>query len=162
MFFANCKTVNEIKQEYRRLCFIHHPDIGGDTATMQRLNDEYHEALRNVDGQTSQGSDNRPHVYRYNEAVEQAVMDKVNELLALRLTDVEIMLVGIWVWVSGDTRPVKDQLKAVGLGWHGKRKMWCWHPKEYRSRYNGKASFGDICNVYGVAKFENEKQAQIG
>ena len=40
MFFTNYKTVNEIKAEYRRLCFIHHPDIGGNGRTMQEVNDE--------------------------------------------------------------------------------------------------------------------------
>ena len=38
MFFDQLSTVAQIKTEYRRLCFLHHPDIGGDTATMQQVN----------------------------------------------------------------------------------------------------------------------------
>ena len=41
--FTNCRTLDELKKEYRRLAMIHHPDHGGDTATMQAINGEYHE-----------------------------------------------------------------------------------------------------------------------
>lgn len=40
-YFANCKTLDELKKEFRRLCMIHHPDRGGDTATMAAINAEY-------------------------------------------------------------------------------------------------------------------------
>lgn len=40
-FFTNCATLDELKKEYRRLAMIHHPDHGGDTATMQAINAEY-------------------------------------------------------------------------------------------------------------------------
>ena len=31
-FFTDCKTLDELKAEYRRLIKIHHPDRGGDVA----------------------------------------------------------------------------------------------------------------------------------
>lgn len=40
-YFTICKTLDELKKEYRRLAMIHHPDVGGDTATMQAINAEY-------------------------------------------------------------------------------------------------------------------------
>lgn len=40
-YFANCTTLESLKHEYRRLCMIHHPDRGGDTATMAAINEEY-------------------------------------------------------------------------------------------------------------------------
>ena len=43
-YFTNCRTLDELKKEFRRLCMIHHPDRGGDTATMAVINAEY-EAL---------------------------------------------------------------------------------------------------------------------
>ena len=30
-YFTNCKNLDELKKEYRRLAMIHHPDRGGDT-----------------------------------------------------------------------------------------------------------------------------------
>lgn len=40
-YFMNCKTLDDLKREYRRLAMIHHPDVGGDVETMQAINAEY-------------------------------------------------------------------------------------------------------------------------
>lgn len=40
-YFENCHTLEDLKAEYRRLVKLHHPDCGGDTATMQAINDEH-------------------------------------------------------------------------------------------------------------------------
>lgn len=40
-YFMNCKTLDELKREYRRLAMIHHPDVGGEVETMQAINAEY-------------------------------------------------------------------------------------------------------------------------
>lgn len=42
-YFANCRTLDELEKEFRKLCMIHHPDRGGDTATMAAINAEYEE-----------------------------------------------------------------------------------------------------------------------
>lgn len=56
MYFTECKTLDELKREYRRLAMIHHPDVGGDTATMQAINAEFDARfplLRMVHNQTA-------------------------------------------------------------------------------------------------------------
>lgn len=40
-YFKDGLSVEELKQEYRTLAKKHHPDLGGDTATMQEINSEY-------------------------------------------------------------------------------------------------------------------------
>lgn len=40
-FFNDCRTLDELKKSYRRAAMLHHPDRGGDTRTMQEINDEY-------------------------------------------------------------------------------------------------------------------------
>ena len=40
-YFADCKTLDELRIAYRKLAAIHHPDIGGDVATMQAINAEH-------------------------------------------------------------------------------------------------------------------------
>jgi preprotein translocase subunit Sec63 len=40
-FFKNCTSLDEVKKRYKELALKHHPDRGGDTATMQKINAEY-------------------------------------------------------------------------------------------------------------------------
>ena len=40
-YFSNIATLDDLKKEFRRLAMLHHPDRGGDTATMQAINAEY-------------------------------------------------------------------------------------------------------------------------
>ena len=40
-YFIECKTLDELKKEYRRLAMIHHPDVGGTVEAMQAINAEF-------------------------------------------------------------------------------------------------------------------------
>lgn len=40
-YFSKVKTEAEAQQQYRTLVLLHHPDCGGDTATMQEINAEW-------------------------------------------------------------------------------------------------------------------------
>ncbi len=161
MYFQNCTSVNQIKDEYRKLCFIHHPDIGGDVEVMKIVNIQYHEALAAAHGQSSKGTDQKDHTYYYNQDIEQVIIDKINILVGLQMAGVNILLVGTWIWVDGDTRPHKEELKAAGLRWNGKRSKWFWSPPGSRKRrYNSKADFSDLCNNYGVSNHTSKAQSK--
>ncbi len=154
--FKTLRTVKEVKSLYRELAMKHHPDRGGDTATMQEVNRFYHEALKRCDRQQEMGTDGREHTYHYNENVEQSIMDKISEILALRLDGVDVWLVGSWVWLQGNTRPHREALKAIECLWHGQRQMWYWKPYAGKTRYNKNASFGDLAATYGARIFHQE------
>ena len=164
MFFDTVYQVNDIKSLYRDLAFQYHPDRNPAAdfekfnRLMQQVNAEYHEALKSADRQTAKGEDGKDHTYYYNQEREQAVVDKIAELIKLQMDGVDIWLVGTWVWVEGNTRPYKDQLGKDGLGlsWHSKRKMWYFRTAQYRTQYSG-ADFDTLKTMYGAEKYENER-----
>lgn len=41
LVFNNCKNLDELKKAYKAAAMKNHPDMGGDTATMQAINAEY-------------------------------------------------------------------------------------------------------------------------
>lgn len=152
-YFSNFSTVEQIKAEYRRLAMLHHPDRGGDTATMQTINRQYTEALKQCDGQHSKDDAGQPHIYRYNAVREQEVMDTLHAILRVKM-DAEVWLIGCWIWIMGDTRPVKDQLKALGCLWHSKRAAWYWRTAEQgKWRSHSQLGFDGLAEKYGAKEF---------
>ena len=95
-FFKEVKTIEELKAQYKKLAFAHHPDRGGNTADMQQINNEYDEILKRVknihataDGKT------------YTKADERAdVPDNFREIInAIISFNCRIELCGSWLWV---------------------------------------------------------------
>mgnify|MGYP001554708393 CR=1 FL=1 len=155
-YFDDCNTVEEIKAKYRTLARENHPDLGGDTETMQRINAAYEAALKSIDGQETIGSDGKKHRYQYNEEVERAIMKKVSELL--KIDGIEIYVIGTWIWIMGNTKPVKDELKALGCLWHSKRKVWFWRDNANKGYRSSNGNLEDLAKKYGCEKAEDLKK----
>ena len=156
-FFEDCETVEDIKKRYRKLLFEHHLN----EEALKILNKQYHVALCSCDGQTTVGTDNKEHTYHYNEAVEQSIMDTINELLKLKMEGVDILLIGTWLWILNNTKPYKDSLKKLGCKWHSKRGCWYWRsPSNKHYRPSG-GSLSELAAKYGcthVEDLEEKKQ----
>lgn len=156
-FFQNCRTVEEIKTEYRKLARQHHPDLGGDTATMQAVNAAYHEALARCNGQTTTDNQGNPHRYTYNHDTEQAIMDKISALLKVLPAYCEVLLIGSWVWILGTRKEdteARAALKAEKAMWHSKRLCWYW--RAFESKHYGRQSRHDLSGLaarYGCRNF---------
>ena len=107
-YFKEAGTVEEIKYCYRKLCMKFHPDRGGSTETMQAINAEYQSALQAVNGQQSYNSNGQQFTYHYKEDIETAIMDIIDVLLSMKMPGVDIVLIGVWVWIMGDNRNMKN------------------------------------------------------
>ena len=103
MYFKG-QTIEELKKEYKTLCKQYHPDIctlENATEIMQEINAEYDEKINTA----TQGNN-----------------DIINDLLNIDALIIEI--IGVFVWVSGDTKTHKEKLKALGYRYSSNKKMW--------------------------------------
>lgn len=152
-FFEGCKSVEEIKTLYRQLAMQYHPDRGGDTATMQEINRQYFDILKTFDGTESKDQKGKTHRYTYWYEREQAIVEKIYETLReLAGTDCEVFLIGVWIWVFGDTKPHKDILnKKLGYNYMKHRQAWAWKPYKGRTRKSS-AGLEYIAAKYGAQK----------
>jgi hypothetical protein len=158
-YFTNCSSPAEAKARYRDLAMKFHPDHGGDTATMQAINAQYHEILKHLDGHSTMGTDQKPHTYHYNPAYEQAIIDKINELIKAGLhPSIQLEILGAWLWISNTKK--EDQytrliLKNAKCVWHSKREKWYYRPPEYNSHYHSSFSYEDLRTIYGATTFDH-------
>mgnify|MGYP002777878582 CR=1 FL=1 len=171
-FFAGLSSVEEIKKAYRKLAFQHHPDMGGDLATMQEINRQYEIALRGCDGQTSYSyngkGEQQTHTYTYSHAREKEIQTALDELiksLGKEIAEGKITadLIGIYIWIGNTTREMKDvqaKLRELNFSWHSKRQLWYWHPSDYSARRYAGGSLEDLANKYGATNLSGRaKQA---
>lgn len=153
-YFANIQNLEDLKKEYRRLAAKHHPDVGGDTATMAEINNQYEGLFNRL--KFEDGMSANP---KYGNSAEKArdyiiVIEKL-----LKIKGICIELCGSWLWITGDTKPVKDQLKAAGCYYAPKKRCWYWRPateKSYRSR--GNYELPEIREKYGSAEIRARGQ----
>lgn len=153
-FFTNCTTLDELKKEYRRLAMLHHPDHGGDTATMQAINGEYSETFARLKDQHNATADE---AHQTTEAPEEFIAI-ISQLL--RFPGLTVELCGSWLWVTGDTYSIKDQLKAAGCRWSSSKKSWYWyHPEEGHRWHKRTASMAEIRTKYGSQTYKGRTAA---
>lgn len=142
--FAHCTTLDELKAEYRKLALANHPDRGGDTEAMKRINADHDTRFEQLKAEHNAAADDQ---HQTTETAEEfrAVIDAL-----LKLHGLNVELCGRWLWISGDTKPHKDELKAIGCRWSPNKTMWYWHHvDEYVGYRRGSSTIGDIRNKYG-------------
>jgi len=145
--FAKATTAEEVKAIYKKLAMKYHPDRGGDVEIMKAVNslyDEYFERLKHV----HKTKDGKRYEKETNEtsSMFKDIIDKL-----LRMNGVEIEIIGCFIWVSGNTKPHKEEIKALGFRWHSKKKVWYKAPDGYRKKSRKTYSMETIRTMYGTS-----------
>ena len=152
-YFVNCKTLDELKKVYKHLAQKHHPDVGGDTATMQQINAEYaarFEVLkRSHNEQAAEDYSGKTRATTESAGDFIGIIDHL-----LKLDGLEIELCGRWLWIGGETKKHKEALKACGCRWSSSKKLWNWHFAEDGDKWHrGTKSMSQIRSKYGSTTF---------
>lgn len=145
-YFTDCTTLEELKKEYKKLVFKHHPDRGGKHETMVKINLEY-EKMFAILKDTHKAKDGKTYTKATNEAPTDFI-NLINELI--KMFGIHIEVIGSFVWVSGETKPHKDSLKAMGFRWHTAKKVWYKATDDYVKRNRKKYTMQEVRNMYGV------------
>jgi len=160
-------TKEEMKAQYRALCFKHHPDQGGDTGTMQEINAEwsyiqaheaYTEARTRQEGAHADGKKSAGDYHDLNE-VEATLRIKIE--FALNLEGVEVELMGLWVWLTGNTKAHKEAIKENG-GWKWSQNKTAWYYPGVPTFNRKKTTLDEIRSAYGSQTFSKEEKQKQG
>ena len=143
------ETLEELKAQYRKLAMKHHPDKGGDTETMKKVNAEYDllfpklkDVHKTKDGQT----------YTANKTTTETAedfKDLINVLM--RMDDIIIEIIGCFVWVTGETKLHREQLKELRFQWHSKKYAWYLKPENYHRKSRKEYKLDEIRRMYGTS-----------
>ena len=143
--FKGIEGINEAKKIYKQLAKKLHPDVGGDEESFKLLNAIYTDLIEHK-------------IYFSNDFKIDIELEKIISLI-LHFENITIELVGSWVWVSGDTKEIKEKLKELGFKWASKKKMWFYG--EMKSKNPTPKSMEEIKSKYGSETLKSKEKKQI-
>ncbi len=150
------KNLDELKKQYRKLSLIYHPDKGGSVEQMQALNKEYDELRAKIKA----GANLTEEESRLEDELDEVYKDVIATLVIM--PNIEIELIGSWIWVSGATYPIRDVLKDLNFKFARNKKMWYWHANDnYRKKSKHKYTIDEIRDMYKSQKIENKYHNRV-
>lgn len=154
-WFNNIKTKQELRKRYRELCKQYHPDVNPHTdgTEMKEINSEYDDLIKVLPSEKTSESttnnagesstDNAPDIYR-------VIIEKI-----ISIPDIQIEIIGTWLWVSGKTYEHRDIFKSFGMRYSKGKKAW-YYTNENTGYHRGyHKNLDEIRNKYGSEVFNN-------
>lgn len=160
-YFEAFTTVESIKKAYRDLAFKLHPDVGGTKEAFTELNRQYEAELKACNGQISKGEDGTERTYNYRQDLEREIIEKIDQIIKLKLENVDTWLIGLWIWIQGETKPYKDEIKGLGFKWSAKHTSWYWRREQDRTYHSSGKDLAGIAATYGASKITSSKSSAL-
>lgn len=131
--FENINGINEAKKIYKKLAKLLHPDVGGTNELFKMLNSIYNDIIENK-------------IYFSNDSKFDIELEKIISQI-LHYENLTIEIIGSWIWLSGETKSIKELLKELNFKWASKKKMWYYG--EMKSKNPKPKSIDEIKGKYG-------------
>lgn len=154
-WFKSVKTKQDLRKRYRELCKQYHPDVNPHTdgTEMKEINSEYDELIKflpsekttesKADNPQESNAENAPDIYR-------VIIEKI-----ISIPDIQIEIIGTWLWVSGKTYEYRDILKSFGMRYSKQKKAW-YYTNENTGYHRGyHKNLDEIRGKYGSEVFNN-------
>ncbi|MQW93014.1 molecular chaperone DnaJ [Acinetobacter sp. dk771] len=162
--FSSVTSLDDLKLQYKKLAFKNHPDRGGKTEVMQEINREYEQLLNRIINEASkdqyQDSSENGRGFWSSRSEHSEVEKKVKQAIdaIINLDGLDIEIIGVWVWVSGDTKQHKDKLKEAGFVWNRVQCKWVFIGKKSNGR--GRMTLDQMRELHGSQKVKKTRMAE--
>ncbi len=143
--FFGIDGINEAKKIYKILARKLHPDVGGSTEQFKILNAVYNYVLENG-------------IIVEDDAEFDLELEKVISKI-LHYENLIIEVVGSWIWLSGETKAIKEILKELKFKWASKKKQWYYG--EMKGRNPKQKSMDDIKAKYGCQTVKSKGSKKV-
>lgn len=139
-FFSQCIDEHSLLKLALQLKDILQLDKPDNSILRSEVEAEYHYLLNSFKKSANS------HETEKKELTQDEILEKIKPL------NLEIEICGKWLWVYGNTRPVKDTLKQLKLRFNPGKKCWYWRPDKFRSINKDPLEMDEIRRLYGSRK----------
>ena len=152
----NYLVYEDLKKDYMQLAKELHPDNnnGKTTAEFQLLQNEFEEIAKKI---YNKHYDKNNNIYTTGEEYNESFKNIINEII--KYNDINIVIIGKWLWVSGNTKEKKEVFKKLKFRYSGNKQSWYYHDGKY---YKGNSNFYSLEDLkLAFGSVEIKKQLQI-
>ena len=156
MYYNKCKSIEDVKELFKKLVKQLHPDNGGNAEEFKAMMNEYTDVFnrlknihRKADGDT----------YKAEQETTESpkeFADLVEQLL--KMDGVIVEIIGSWVWCTGNTMAHKEALKELHFFWSKSKKAWYYNGAEKKSRRKGHYNMDGLRNKWGSQNMGTGKE----
>lgn len=145
-------TPEIVKAAYRKSCSQYHPDRNPAGTEMMKAVNAAYATLKDFTGTIDNESQEN-----YAEGLNEAL----NAII--HLDGIHIEVCGAWIWVTGNTKPYKDQLGKNGAGFFyaSKKKAWYYRPADWKSASRGGWSLDKIREEHGSNQVRTRQRTAL-
>jgi len=166
-YFKGCIKLEQVRPRYKELALQFHPDRrpNGDTRIMQLINDQYHDLLKSFQGTTLYNAKTKEeYSYKYNYTHEEQLRAKIDAVIALKLDNIVLEVIGSWLWVRNTSKDQKDLFNRNGVGFKfsASHAAWYWHKAvNWGKRRPTGLNLDQIRNIYGSEEVNHDRNKQL-
>lgn len=159
-WFKDVSTLDELRKKYKQLVIKFHPDNGVSDDAIKEINSEYDVLFQKMKNSYEHSENYQQSNDRQRQAYDSVKDQKIREMIVKlsRFQGLVIELCGVWLWVSGDTKRYKDELKALGLHYASQKRCWYIHWDEFVKRGTKSSSMSHIRSKYGSTIINTDNQ----
>lgn len=158
-YFKNCNSLEELKKEYKRLAKLYHPDITRKDTNkeMADINNEYQSLFENL--KNVKFSRINKQYYESKEPNRETAAEFINIIDKLiKIKNIDVMICGTWLWVTGETFAIKKLLKELNFCYYSGKKAWAVHYDDFKKRTKRTLSLEEIETIFETQKFTSENE----
>lgn len=160
-WFKEIENLELLRKEYKKLVVKHHPDNGGSDEEIKQINVEYEQLFKQLKNTYEKSDSYEKATERQKQNYDFVKDQKIREMI-IRLSKypgLVIELCGVWLWVSGDTRSYKEELKSLGLHYARQKQCWYIHWDDFVKHGKKPSSMSYIRDKYGSVIVHEAREA---
>jgi hypothetical protein len=138
--FQGITNAIELMKRYKQFAMLYHPVKGGSVDKMKQVYEDYLAVLKSEPFQLS----------RMKEDMQKDLNGFPGLIKELIILELDLEMIGSWLWISGCTFEHKEKLKELGLHYSLNKRCWYFRPGSEESHTNKLMDMAWIRGKYGT------------